>query len=83
MSIEIEWDLLLLAEGIEVGDTLEVENAKGEKLNMLFMGEESKFLVTLLDSKKKKHIFRKVTLDSPKEKLFIVGLSNTPMRLPN
>lgn len=58
-----EWELLTIAEDIEVGDTVAVENEDGDTVPMVFMSLGRKGVVTLMDREGENHLFSQDSLE--------------------
>ncbi len=75
-----EWELLCVAEDIEVGDTLRIEIA--EKIqDMVYVGEDD-MSVIVVDQKGGEHHYRTTTLEGFGNPGFLLGKSKNALRLP-
>lgn len=74
MSNMNEWDLLVAAEDVEPGDTLEVELEDGETTQMVFLKAE-KGAIKLLTIEGETKFYSQISLEEMKGYSFITGKS--------
>lgn len=72
MKDRTEFDLLVIAEEIEPGDVLVVEE-DGEEIYMVFVKELDAKTVLLKDRSKQERLFSKLTLEERDGEAFIIG----------
>jgi len=73
MKDRTEWDLLVIAEGIEQGSTIIVENDHGEEEYFVFVKEKDGKTIILKDSEKDQYLFSKISLEEVGGNRFITG----------
>ena len=76
-----EWELLVLAEDIEPGDTLVVERDSGEMDLMIYVREKTNKAVLLKDREGKETPFSTQTLEENGGYRYIVGKSDTDLKI--
>jgi len=80
MDVHSEWALLVIAEDIEVGDTISVESEEGATEDMVFIGESKKG-VKLKDVTGEVHYFSEDSLEEVNGYRVISGKSENELRL--
>ena len=75
-----EWELMEVAEGIEEGDTLTVEDDSGEVDLMVFVKREGRFLL-LKDIDSKEFFFSALNLEEHRGYRYITGKSDEEIQI--
>ena len=76
-----EWELMMVAEDIEEGDTVLIENTVGSSLLAVYCGRTGKFTLKVVDSDKVERKFKTTTLEEIGGNHYIVGKSKEALNL--
>ncbi len=82
MSGSTEWELLVVAEDLEPGDTLRVETGDGEEVLMVLSSSWTNLgVVILIDEYGRQHHYNTLTLEEREGDSFILGKSEEHLSL--
>lgn len=76
-----EWDLFIMEEDLEVGDTVEIDDGPDKKTLAVYRGMKTRYTVWTTDENGKDRMFKANTLEEIRGRGFLLGKSKKELRL--
>jgi hypothetical protein len=76
-----EWELMMVSQNIETGDTVDIEDEDGLVFPAVYIGYSTRYTIRFMEQSGKIHLFKALTLESTKGEKYIKGLSKCSLSL--